>query len=102
MNRQPVWEWAGMKQWEYARLPWPKKKAILRRFNGIGKLRGAWHDVRHFFKWNLYERWRRPDFSLLFKAWCQHNAEDHTIVNNYPNANLSCGHRPRPIPERPL
>lgn len=93
-------EFAGISWGEYSILPWKEKKKILRRMHGIGPVRGFFQDVWWSIKWNLYEKWRKPNLKSMLNEWFEHSADDHLIVNNYPQADLSCNHKPKPMEER--
>jgi hypothetical protein len=94
-----IWTLAGLGQMEYARLPMDDKFELMKKFKPHWVI--AWWKAP-FMKWRQsYLIWKnRPKGGYLFAAWCRHNAEDFTIKNNYPHASLSCGHTPRPQPER--
>ena len=99
MELKPVWEIVGMDWYSFRHLPWEKKKVLIRRAYGIrinDTCAGCGHRLDVMKERNrlaaLPEKLRNNPYGLL-QAYFEHNAEDFTILNKYPHAVLTCGHK---------
>lgn len=83
LERKPIWDHFGMNWHDYFHLPWPEKKRLIRKYQGVTPIQGFWRDARGFFsKW--YWRLNPPTTRALLNIWFQENAERFTIKEKYP------------------
>lgn len=93
MERQPVWDLAGMCRWDYVKLPWPEKSKLLRRYRGIrindtcsgcGKFERTWEELQEFR--GIPERFHQHPFGLLLYGYVRERGERLSIQRQHREA----------------